>query len=49
MWQVLGRSSLPFDEMIKLDYLYVTNWSVWGDIRLLLRTASVVVSRQGAN
>jgi lipopolysaccharide/colanic/teichoic acid biosynthesis glycosyltransferase len=49
MWQVLGRSSLPFDEMLKLDYLYVTNWSIWGDIRLLLRTVSVVVSRQGAN
>jgi exopolysaccharide biosynthesis polyprenyl glycosylphosphotransferase len=49
MWQVLGRSSLPFDEMLKLDYLYVTNWSVWGDVRLLLRTVSVVVSRQGAN
>jgi exopolysaccharide biosynthesis polyprenyl glycosylphosphotransferase len=49
MWQVLGRTSVPFDEMIKLDYLYVTNWSVWGDIRLLLRTVSVVISRQGAN
>ncbi len=35
--------------MIKLDYLYVTNWSLWGDVRLLLRTALVVLSRRGAN
>jgi exopolysaccharide biosynthesis polyprenyl glycosylphosphotransferase len=49
MWQVLGRASLPFEEMIKLDYLYVTNWSVWRDVRLLLRTVSVVLTRRGAN
>jgi exopolysaccharide biosynthesis polyprenyl glycosylphosphotransferase len=49
MWQVFGRASLPFEEMIKLDYLYVINWSVWGDVRLLLRTVSVVLARRGAN
>jgi exopolysaccharide biosynthesis polyprenyl glycosylphosphotransferase len=49
MWQVLGRASLPFDDMVKLDYLYVTNWSVWGDVRLLLRTVFVVLLRRGAN
>jgi exopolysaccharide biosynthesis polyprenyl glycosylphosphotransferase len=49
MWQVLGRTSIPFEDMLKLDYLYVTNWSVWGDVRLLLRTVSVVLSRHGAN
>jgi exopolysaccharide biosynthesis polyprenyl glycosylphosphotransferase len=49
MWQVLGRTNLPFDEMVKLDYLYVTNWSLWMDIRLLLRTAPVVIRRRGAN
>jgi exopolysaccharide biosynthesis polyprenyl glycosylphosphotransferase len=49
MWQVLGRASLPFEDMIKLDYLYVTNWSVWGDVRLLLRTVAVVLNRRGAN
>jgi exopolysaccharide biosynthesis polyprenyl glycosylphosphotransferase len=49
MWQVLGRTSIPFDEMVKLDYLYVTNWSLWMDIRLLLRTAPVVIRRRGAN
>jgi exopolysaccharide biosynthesis polyprenyl glycosylphosphotransferase len=49
LWQVLGRTSIPFEEMIKLDYLYVTNWSLWGDVRLLLKTVPVVVSRRGAN
>ena len=38
LWQVLGRSDIPFREMITLDYLYVTNWSLWGDVKLLART-----------
>jgi exopolysaccharide biosynthesis polyprenyl glycosylphosphotransferase len=38
MWQVLGASQIPFDEMTRLDYIYVTNWSLWGDVRLLVRT-----------
>jgi exopolysaccharide biosynthesis polyprenyl glycosylphosphotransferase len=49
LWQVLGRTSLPFEEMVRLDYLYVTNWSLWGDIRLMLRTLPAVVGRRGAN
>jgi exopolysaccharide biosynthesis polyprenyl glycosylphosphotransferase len=49
LWQVLGRTSIPFQEMVKLDYLYVTNWSLWGDIRLILRTLPVVLKRDGAN
>jgi exopolysaccharide biosynthesis polyprenyl glycosylphosphotransferase len=49
LWQVLGRTSIPFEEMVKLDYLYVTNWSLWGDIRLILRTLPVVLKRHGAN
>jgi len=49
LWQVLGRTSIPFEEMVKLDYLYVTNWSLWGDIRLMLRTLPVVLKRDGAN
>jgi lipopolysaccharide/colanic/teichoic acid biosynthesis glycosyltransferase len=47
-WQVLGSSTrLPLTEMVKLDYLYVSNWSLWGDIRLLLRTASITFGRRG--
>jgi exopolysaccharide biosynthesis polyprenyl glycosylphosphotransferase len=49
LWQVLGRTSIPFEEMVKLDYLYVTNWSLWEDMRLLLRTLPVVLARRGAN
>jgi exopolysaccharide biosynthesis polyprenyl glycosylphosphotransferase len=48
-WQVLGRTKIPFEEMVKLDYLYVTNWSLWQDIRLLVRTLPAVVRRRGAN
>jgi exopolysaccharide biosynthesis polyprenyl glycosylphosphotransferase len=48
-WQVLGRTSIPFDEMVKLDYLYVMNWSLWTDVRLILRTLPVVFTRRGAN
>jgi lipopolysaccharide/colanic/teichoic acid biosynthesis glycosyltransferase len=42
LWQVLGRDSIPFDEMIKLDYRYVTTWSLWGDLWLLLRTIPIL-------
>ena len=34
--------------MVKLDYLYVTDWSLWSDIKLLVRTLPVVVGRRGA-
>jgi exopolysaccharide biosynthesis polyprenyl glycosylphosphotransferase len=49
LWQVLGRTSIPFEEMVKLDYLYVTNWSLWGDVRLILRTLPAVLRCDGAN
>ena len=48
-WQVLGRTRIPFEEMVKLDYLYVMNWSLWEDIRLMLRTLPVVIGGRGAN
>jgi lipopolysaccharide/colanic/teichoic acid biosynthesis glycosyltransferase len=35
--------------MVKLDYLYVTNWSLWGDVRLILRTLPALLTRRGAN
>jgi lipopolysaccharide/colanic/teichoic acid biosynthesis glycosyltransferase len=43
LWQVLGRDDIGFDEMVKLDYLYVTTWSLGGDCRILLRTMPRVV------
>jgi lipopolysaccharide/colanic/teichoic acid biosynthesis glycosyltransferase len=48
-WQVLGRTRIPFEEMVKLDYLYVMNWSLWEDVRLMLRTLPVVIGGRGAN
>ena len=48
-WQVLGRTRIPFQEMVKLDYLYVMNWSLWGDLRLIIRTLPTVVGGRGAN
>ena len=43
-WQVLG-SRVPMQEMVGIDYLYVANWSLWLDIKILLRTVSHVVRR----
>jgi exopolysaccharide biosynthesis polyprenyl glycosylphosphotransferase len=48
LWQVLGRNDIPFEEMVKLDYLYVTNWSLWWDIKILCQTLPVVLARRGA-
>jgi exopolysaccharide biosynthesis polyprenyl glycosylphosphotransferase len=48
LWQVLGRNDIPFEEMVKLDYVYVTNWSLWWDIKILCQTIPVVLARRGA-
>jgi exopolysaccharide biosynthesis polyprenyl glycosylphosphotransferase len=48
LWQVLGRSDIPFDEMIRLDYLYVTNWSLWNDLRLLFQTVPALTRTRRA-
>ncbi len=45
LWQVLGRNDIPFDEMTKLDYVYVTNWSLWWDLKILCQTIPVVLGR----
>lgn len=42
LWQVLGRDGIPFEEMTTLDYLYVTTWSFFGDVKLILRTVPVL-------
>ena len=47
-WQVLGRSDIPFDDMLKLDYSYVMNWSLTEDLRLLVHTISAVIRPRGA-
>ena len=47
MWQVSGRCELTYPEMIELDLRYVRDWSLWLDIRILLRTPRAVLSRGG--
>jgi exopolysaccharide biosynthesis polyprenyl glycosylphosphotransferase len=46
-WQIMGSARVPLPEMIKLDYLYVGGWSLWSDVKILLRTVPYVVTRRG--
>ena len=48
LWQVLGASDIPFDEMTKLDYMYVTNWSLREDLRLIMLTVPALVRPRAA-
>ncbi len=46
-WQILGPSRVPLAEMVAIDYLYVANWSLWKDVKILLRTVPHVLGRHG--
>jgi exopolysaccharide biosynthesis polyprenyl glycosylphosphotransferase len=46
-WQVLGATRVPLSEMVKIDYLYGANWSLWNDVKILVRTFAHVVARRG--
>jgi exopolysaccharide biosynthesis polyprenyl glycosylphosphotransferase len=48
LWQVSGRSELDFDDLVRLDFLYLERWSIFLDLRILLRTIPAVLSRRGA-
>jgi lipopolysaccharide/colanic/teichoic acid biosynthesis glycosyltransferase len=48
IWQVSGRSHLPFDEMVLMDVYYVDNWSLSLDLKILVRTVVAVLTRHGA-
>jgi len=48
LWQVSGRSRVPFDDMVRLDFKYATTWSLWLDLKILLRTPEAVFSGDGA-
>ena len=43
LWQVSGRNRLSFDEMVRLDIYYLKNWSIWLDLKILLKTPMVVL------
>jgi exopolysaccharide biosynthesis polyprenyl glycosylphosphotransferase len=46
-WQTLGSARIPLSEMVKIDYLYVANWSLWADIKILVQTVGFVIRRRG--
>ncbi len=48
LWQVSGRSELDFDDLVRLDFLYLERWSVGLDLAILLKTVPAVFSRRGA-
>jgi exopolysaccharide biosynthesis polyprenyl glycosylphosphotransferase len=48
LWQIAGRSDLSFDDLVRLDFYYLENWSIWLDITLLIKTPLAVVGRRGA-
>ncbi len=48
LWQVSGRSELSFDDMVKLDIFYVEHWSMWLDIKIILKTIPAILSSKGA-
>jgi len=48
LWQVLGRSDIPFEEMTRLDYLYVVDWSLWRDVTLICRTLPALLRTRNA-
>ena len=47
-WQILGSARVPLSEMIKLDYLYVTSWSIREDIRILFLTLPALLRERRA-
>ena len=48
-WQILGSAEgrVPLGEMVKIDYLYIANWSLWGDVKIVARTIPYVLRRRG--
>jgi lipopolysaccharide/colanic/teichoic acid biosynthesis glycosyltransferase len=48
LWQVNGRSSLPFQQWMELDLQYVRNWSLWLDLQILAKTVPAVLRGSGA-
>ncbi len=48
LWQIAGRSDLTFDDLVRLDFYYLENWSIWLDVTILFKTPLVVFSQRGA-
>jgi lipopolysaccharide/colanic/teichoic acid biosynthesis glycosyltransferase len=48
LWQIAGRSKLGFDDLVRLDFYYLENWSIWLDISIIGKTVPAVVAGRGA-
>ena len=48
LWQIAGRSDLGFDDLVRLDFYYLENWSLWLDVSILLKTVPAVLVSRGA-
>jgi exopolysaccharide biosynthesis polyprenyl glycosylphosphotransferase len=48
LWQISGRAGLDFDDLVRLDFTYLENWSVWLDITIIAKTIPAVLTRRGA-
>jgi exopolysaccharide biosynthesis polyprenyl glycosylphosphotransferase len=48
LWQISGRSNLSFDDLVRLDFYYLENWSIWLDVAILVKTVPAVLGRRGA-
>ncbi len=48
LWQVSGRAELDFDDLVRLDFIYLERWSLALDLTILLKTIPAVLSRRGA-
>jgi lipopolysaccharide/colanic/teichoic acid biosynthesis glycosyltransferase len=48
LWQVSGRSDIPFSRWMELDRQYIDNWSIWLDLKILLKTIPAVLTAKGA-
>ena len=48
LWQISGRSNLKFDDLVRLDFYYLENWSIWLDITILFKTLPAVIATRGA-
>jgi exopolysaccharide biosynthesis polyprenyl glycosylphosphotransferase len=46
-WQIMGSARVPLHEMVKIDYLYVAGWSLWADMKIMLRTVPYMLARRG--
>jgi exopolysaccharide biosynthesis polyprenyl glycosylphosphotransferase len=48
LWQISGRSNLTFDDLVRLDFYYIENWSIWLDVSILIKTPPAILSGRGA-